>query len=176
MKKVLYQSPLGPLVLIATRGSLVYCNWDVSECLPKQLSIEKSGDCSEENMEDEILLRNVSTQLDEYFAGNRTDFEIPLDLRGTEFRKKVWRSLSNIKYGETLPYRTLAEKIGNPKAIRAVAQACGANPLAIILPCHRVIGANGNLGGYTGGVDKKIALLSLEKIKNLKTFDHNLVE
>jgi len=102
-------------------------------------------------------------ELNEYFAGKRTEFTVPLHLVGTDFQKKVWSELLKIPYGETISYKQLAERTGDPNASRAVANANGMNKIALIVPCHRVIGANGKLTGYAGGLERKEFLLSLEK-------------
>ena len=109
------------------------------------------------------LLDNCVKQLNEYFAGERKQFSLPLHLTGTEFQKKVWETLMTIPYGETISYKEESQRMGNEKAIRAVAQANGANPIPIIIPCHRVINADGSLGGFSSGTDKKQALLKLEQ-------------
>jgi methylated-DNA-[protein]-cysteine S-methyltransferase len=113
-------------------------------------------------------------QLEAYFAGELTDFDIELDLRGTEFQQRVWKALLTIPYGETRSYGEIAEQIGAPGAARAVGLANGHNPIAIVVPCHRVIGAGGSLTGYGGGLDRKRTLLELEKQRasvNLTLFD-----
>ncbi len=109
------------------------------------------------------LLENCIAQLNEYFAGKRRNFSLPLHLVGTDFQQKVWKTLMTIPYGTTICYKEEAQRAGNEKAIRAVAQANGANPIPIIIPCHRVINANGTLGGYSSGIDKKQFLLDLEQ-------------
>ncbi len=101
-------------------------------------------------------------QLREYFAGKRADFDLPLAPEGTEFQRSVWRNLQDIPYGETISYGELAKRVGNPKASRAVGAANGQNPIPIVIPCHRVIGANGKLTGFGGGLPTKEALLALE--------------
>lgn len=101
-------------------------------------------------------------QLREYFAGERTGFDLPLAAEGTHFRQQVWQALLGIAYGETCSYQDIAQLINNPKAVRAVGTANGANPIAVIVPCHRVIGANGQLTGYAGGLERKEWLLQLE--------------
>jgi methylated-DNA-[protein]-cysteine S-methyltransferase len=101
-------------------------------------------------------------QLREYFAGARTDFDLPLAPEGTEFQRSVWRRLQEIPYGETISYGELARRIGNPQASRAVGSANGSNPIPIVIPCHRVIGSNGKLTGFGGGLPVKEALLGLE--------------
>lgn len=102
-------------------------------------------------------------ELEQYFDGNRTSFDLPLRPEGTEFQMSVWRTLEKIAYGETWSYKEVAKKIRNPNAVRAVGTANGKNPLSIIVPCHRVIAADGGLGGYAGGLKRKIQLLDLEK-------------
>lgn len=106
-------------------------------------------------------------QLREYFAGKRADFDLPLAPEGTEFQRTVWRNLQDIPYGETISYGELAKRVGNPKASRAVGAANGQNPIPIVIPCHRVIGANGKLTGFGGGLPTKEVLLGLEA-KQLK--------
>lgn len=110
----------------------------------------------------EILLQ-ASSELKEYFAGKRKKFDVPLDLKGTPFQVKVWKELLKIPFGQTCSYRDIALKIRNPKAVRAVGGANGKNPVCIIVPCHRVIAADGSLGGYSGGLHIKRELLALEQ-------------
>lgn len=104
----------------------------------------------------------AGVQLLEYFEGKRTVFDMPFDIRGTEFQMSVWKSLVDIPYGQTLSYAQVAEKVQSPRAYRAVGSSCGANPLPIIIPCHRVLASNGGLGGYSGGLEIKRALLEHE--------------
>lgn len=115
-----------------------------------------------ENQENKIIRQTIK-QLDEYFRGKRKKFELPLNPKGTEFQKKVWLQLMNIPYGKTATYKDIATLIGNSNASRAVGNANNKNPIAIIIPCHRVIGSNNKLTGYAGGLDKKEKLLNLEK-------------
>lgn len=110
------------------------------------------------------LIRRAFIQLNEYFAGERQVFDLPLNPQGTEFQKKVWKALQGIPLGETRSYKQIAEAVGNPKACRAVGMANNRNPIAIIIPCHRVVGASGKLVGYAGGLDIKQKLLALENI------------
>jgi methylated-DNA-[protein]-cysteine S-methyltransferase len=112
--------------------------------------------------EDPAFFLEVTRQLQEYFAGALREFEIPLFMEGTDFQRRVWKNLQKIPYGETISYGELANRIGNPKAVRAVGAANGQNPLPIIVPCHRVIGSNGSLTGFGGGLEKKRKLLDLE--------------
>lgn len=120
---------------------------------------------------DDPYLFGVFNQLREYFAGERDTFEVPLDLEGTDFQKKVWLELQKIPYGKTITYKTLSERLGDAKAIRAVGKANGQNPVAIIIPCHRVIGADGGLVGYAYGIDIKEKLLQLEGVLDPNLFD-----
>ncbi|HEU5137405.1 MAG TPA: methylated-DNA--[protein]-cysteine S-methyltransferase, partial [Steroidobacteraceae bacterium] len=108
------------------------------------------------------LLVETARQLREYFAGSRRAFDVPLEFRGTDFQRRAWSALLTIPYGETRTYGQMAEQIGNPAAVRAVGAANGRNPISIIAPCHRVIGMNGDLTGFGGGLDAKAHLLSLE--------------
>lgn len=126
------------------------------------LGVRKEQESAEDKENNPVVQQTIK-ELEEYFAGNRKVFTVPLDLRGTEFQKKVWEALREIPYGETRSYKEIAEKIGNPKASRAVGMANHRNPIGIVVPCHRVVGANGKLTGYAGGIPMKQALLELEK-------------
>lgn len=112
------------------------------------------------------LLTEAKQQLEQYFAGKRTDFELPLAPKGTEFQIKVWQALLTVPYGETCSYLDIAQTLGDHKAVRAVGAANGKNPLSIVVPCHRVIGKNGKLTGYAGGLSRKAWLLQLESGQN----------
>lgn len=125
------------------------------------LHIFGNKECYAEN--ESPLLQEAKKQLEEYFAGNRREFDLPISLHGTDFQQKVWNALRAIPYGTTLSYGEVAAKIGNPKASRAVGGANNKNPIMIIVPCHRVIGANGSLVGFGGGLSAKEYLLALEK-------------
>jgi methylated-DNA-[protein]-cysteine S-methyltransferase len=150
-----YDSPVGLLSLVATDRALVALVWRVEghSRAGFENAIEQPG---------HPLLRETARQLREYFAGSRRVFELPLEFRGTEFQRRAWSALLTIPYGETRTYRQMAEQIGNPTAVRAVGAANGRNPISIIAPCHRVIGMNGDLTGFGGGLDAKAYLLSLE--------------
>ena len=110
---------------------------------------------------DQVLL-SAKEQLEEYFAGKRKNFDMPIGLGGTDFQRKVWMEVAKIPFGQTTTYMKLSQKLGNPAAIRAVGAAIGANPILVILPCHRILGSDGSLTGYAGGLDRKKALLELE--------------
>ncbi len=116
-----------------------------------------------ERVDDDPVLVEARRQLESYFAGERTDFDLALQPEGTAFQRQVWAALVEIPYGQTISYGELARRIGNPQASRAVGLANGRNPIAVIVPCHRVIGANGSLTGYGGGLGRKQVLLSLEQ-------------
>ena len=120
---------------------------------------------------DDPFMFNVFTQLEEYFKGERKKFNIPLDIKGTIFQKKVWNELNKIPYGKIVSYKKIAEKIGNKKALRAVGRANSQNPICIVIPCHRVINANGNLGGYSAGLLVKERLLELEGSLSMELFE-----
>jgi len=113
---------------------------------------------------------NVYLQLQEYFNRERKDFDLPLEIVGTNFQKKVWNELLNITFGHTISYKTLAIRLGDEQVIRAAANANGANPLPIVIPCHRVIGSDGSMVGYGGGIQIKEKLLTLEGSRNLELF------
>jgi methylated-DNA-[protein]-cysteine S-methyltransferase len=149
-------SPVGTLKLVAHDHALVAVMWDNEDHKRVRLA---------ELIEDHqhpMLLR-VKKQLEQYFAGQRQQFDLPLDFQGTDFQQQVWQTLLTIPYGETRSYKEIAVQIGNEKAVRAVGAANGRNPISIIAPCHRVIGSSGALVGFAGGLDKKQILLSLEQ-------------
>ena len=158
-----YASPCGELILGSFEGKLCLCDWMLEK---RRASIDKRiqkalGADYEEGVSD--VIREAIRQLDEYFARQRRTFDIPLVFTGTDFQNSVWQELMNIPYGKTLSYGELAKKLGNPKAVRAVAAANGANPISIFVPCHRVIGGNHKLVGSGGGLEAKKGLLDLER-------------
>lgn len=126
-----------------------------------EVSFKSEGDPV--TWEETPLLKKAYQQLQEYFEGNRKNFDLPIDMGGTQFQQKTWQALLKIPYGETWTYKQVAIAAGNEKASRAVGNANNKNHIAIIIPCHRVIGSNGNLVGYAGGLDKKEYLLELEQ-------------
>jgi len=148
-------SPVGQLKLVANEHALVAILWDNEN--PKRVRLAELI----EEVSHPILL-NTQQQLIEYFSGQRKVFDIPLDFEGTDFQKKVWSALLTIPYGETRSYKQIAQQLGHEKAVRAVGAANGKNPISIIAPCHRVIGAGGALVGFAGCLDKKEILLRLE--------------
>ena len=144
----IYHAPVGELVITYQDGAVIALKRADATALPEDAP--------------KALTEAVCRQLDEYFAGTRTTFDFPLRLQGTPFQEKVWAALRDIPYGETRSYQQIAQAIGQPKACRAVGMANHRNPIYIVVPCHRVVGANGALTGYGGGLDMKKALLELE--------------
>jgi AraC family transcriptional regulator of adaptative response/methylated-DNA-[protein]-cysteine methyltransferase len=157
------ESPVGPLLVGVTARELVLLEFVDRRLLPAQIArVAKALDCVFAPGETP-LLGKVRRQLDEYFAGRRTHFDVPLTMTGTPFQVSVWNALLAIPSGETRSYKAVAEAIGRPEAVRAVAKANGDNRIAIVIPCHRVIGADGKLVGYGGGLWRKQRLLDLER-------------
>ena len=151
-------TPVGQLKLVANETALVAVLWQNEN--PKRVRLEELLE-----QHDHPILCEAQQQLAEYFAGTRQQFDLPLDFDGTYFQKQVWQALLQIPYGETRSYKQIAEQLGNPKAVRAVGAASGKNPISIIAPCHRVIGASGKLVGFAGGLDNKQILLKLEQLE-----------
>ena len=150
-------SPVGVLKLVANDISLIAVLWENET--PNRVRLAELI----ENKQHPILLE-TQKQLSEYFEGQRKIFDLPLDFEGTEFQQKVWQALLTIPFGETRSYKDIAEQIGNVKAVRAVGAANGKNPISIIAPCHRVVGANGKLVGFAGGLENKDILLKIENM------------
>lgn len=149
------QTPLGGLTLAATDQGLFGAWFDEQSYRPDMDGWVSAAD--------DPVLQRAAHQVGEYFAGARKAFDLPLDLsRGTPFQQQVWRSLVQVPYGSTTSYAVLAAQLGRPRAVRAVGAAIGRNPMCVILPCHRVLGADGSLTGYAGGLDRKRRLLALE--------------
>lgn len=166
MKKIVsfqyYDSPCGKIILASTDGNLCLCDWAEKPCAERnirRLARMMKADFKEEGSN---VLRQAEAQLDEYFAGERRVFDLPIHPVGTDFQKKVWGALLEIPYGETRTYKEIAQRVDNLKGIRAVAQAIGANGLCIVVPCHRVIGSDRSLTGFAGGLDAKRTLLRIE--------------
>ncbi|KYN81124.1 cysteine methyltransferase [Vibrio cidicii] len=146
-------SPLGEMTLQANDEGILGIWFTTQTTLPDDLGQENAN---------HSVLSLALTQLDEYFSGKRTQFDLPIAAKGTAFQMQVWQALTTIPYGETWSYQELANAIGNPKAVRAVGLANGKNPVSIVVPCHRVIGKNGKLTGYAGGIERKRWLLEKE--------------
>lgn len=158
-----YVSPCGDLLIGDCDGRICMCDWladkrhdSVYSRLSGRLKVKPTRGSTP-------LLERAVRELDEYFSWRRTEFDLPVMLVGTEFQKTVWEALAGIPYGVTESYGALAVRIGRPSSVRAVANAVGANPISIIVPCHRVIGSDGSLTGYAGGLAAKRRLLALEK-------------
>ncbi|MCL6235516.1 methylated-DNA--[protein]-cysteine S-methyltransferase [Acinetobacter sp. ANC 5579] len=151
-------SPVGQLKLVAHETALVAVLWENEN--PNRVRLAALV----EDLQHPILLKTAQ-QLNEYFAGKRQQFDLPLDFEGTAFQQQVWQALLTIPFGETRSYKQIAEQIGNVNAVRAVGAANGKNPISIIAPCHRVVGANGKLVGFAGGLENKEILLKIEKLQ-----------
>lgn len=149
-------SPVGELTLVANESALAAILWENDKPTRVRLGPMRA-------IENTPILNEAEQQLNEYFAGTRTRFELALDFVGTEFQRKVWAALLTIPFGETRSYSDIALQIGNANAVRAVGAANGKNPISIVAPCHRVIGKTGDLTGFAGGVETKRILLDLER-------------
>ncbi len=149
-------SPIGQLYLVASPKGLRSVGWK-KQAVPLKKSLNRFSSQEE-------ILDKARIQLTEYFGGKRRQFEIPFDLEGTSFQKQVWKGLFEIPFGKTVSYKDIAKRIKNPKAVRAVGSANGKNPVCVMIPCHRVIAADGSIGGYSGGLSIKQKLLKLEGI------------
>lgn len=152
-------SPIGPLTLAGQGNTLTHL------VMLDQAHAPSRADW----LRDDSAFPDVVEQINAYFAGELTEFHVTCQLRGTDFQRRVWNALMTIPYGQTRSYGQLASQIGAPKASRAVGLANGRNPIAIIVPCHRVIGSNGSMTGYGGGIDRKKALLNLERPEHQAT-------
>lgn len=157
MWKAKITSPVGELLAVASEESLCGLYWPaaVTSCLDATSTLVSHHELP--------IFANLKTQLDEYFLGDLRKFDLDLAPAGTEFQREAWAALLKIPYGETRSYSEQAATIGRPKAVRAIGAANGRNPISIVVPCHRVVGKNGSLTGFAGGVDVKQRLLDLEK-------------
>ena len=145
--EAIINSPIGNLLIIEQGNQLAQVTFTEKDIIP---------------MPANELLTSTKKQLDEYFAGQRQEFTLAIKPKGTDFQQKVWQELLLIPYGTTVSYQEVANRLGDPKSIRAAARANGQNPIAIIIPCHRVIGTHGEMTGYAGGIQRKKDLLTLE--------------
>lgn len=158
----IYKSPVGELILGSFNEKLVLCDWryrKMRKAIDKRITEGLNAEMEEG---DSAIIKNAIDELEAYFAGRLKQFETPIQLVGTDFQKSVWNELIKIPYGKTISYLGLAQKLNNEGAIRAVASANGANALSIFIPCHRVVGSDGSLTGYAGGLPAKKKLLQLE--------------
>ena len=151
-----YDSPQGPMLLVATDDGLCGVYFDGQKYFPD--SNEGKRDARH------APLRQAKLELKEYFAGRRKRFQVALDPQGTPFQRSIWKAISKVGFGETISYAELARRAGHPGSARAAGAATGRNPIGIIVPCHRIMGSDGTLTGYAGGLDRKRALLALEGI------------
>ena len=140
--------PCGHLKLTEENGFITACDWTEEAPFPAETA----------------LLKKAEKELEEYFKGKRKTFDLPVQPKGTAFEKDVWSVLEKIPYGHLMTYGEIAKEIGRPKASRAVGNACGKNPVCVIIPCHRVVGSNGSLTGYAGGIGRKVKLLEHEGV------------
>ncbi len=154
MRALWFDTPLGPMVALGDSHALSGLHFGGAKHLPDVKDCEDGRDC--------LLLRRARLQVEEYFAGRRSRFDLPLAQTGTDLQSAVWETLSGIALGSTISYLELAHRVNRPLAVRAVAQAVGRNPWTLIRPCHRVIGSDGSLTGFAGGLERKSALLALE--------------
>lgn len=158
-----YKSPVGEMILGDYQGQLCLADWrfrKMRTAIDQRLQIGLNADYIENHTD---LHENVIAEFESYFTGNLSEFNTPLLVVGTEFQKQVWAALQKVPFGETLSYLELSKSLSNEKAIRAVASANGANAISIIVPCHRIVGTNGDLVGYAGRLASKRLLLQLEK-------------
>ncbi len=153
------ETPIGAVLLAGLAGQLHYIGFPNG---PKAMAPEPGWQPADAAAVSQPPFIQAKSQLEEYFAGQRQEFDLPLAPKGTEFQLAVWQALRQIPYGATCTYRDIAQEVGNVKAVRAVGAANGRNPLPIVVPCHRVIGSNGKLTGFGGGLDTKAFLLGLE--------------
>ena len=151
-----YQSPYGPMLLVATDQGLAGAFFRGQKHFPKQASDWKRD-------ARHPVLRQAKRELAEYFAGKRRRFSVRLTPEGTPFQRSIWRAIASVGFGQTIAYTDLAERAGRPGCARAAGAATGRNPLCVVVPCHRIVGARGALTGYAGGLGKKRALLALER-------------
>lgn len=168
MEKILiqsYKSPVGELILGVFQNQLCLCDWKyrkMREAIDQRIKKGLQAEMEEGN---HPILDQAKKQLEEYFDGKRRDFNLPILPVGTEFQQRVWKALQGIPFGKTNSYLELSQQLGDLNAIRAVASANGANAISIIIPCHRIIGSDGALVGYAGGIEAKKKLLQLEGVK-----------
>ncbi len=157
-----HKTPYGELKIASYEGKLCMCDWryrKMRDAIDQRVSKLLNAEFVEKNSK---IIEETKTQLQEYFAKERREFDIPLILAGSDFQKKIWEELLKIPYGETETYLGLTERLGDPNAIRAVAAANGANAISVFVPCHRIVGSDGKMTGYAGGINTKRKLLELE--------------
>ncbi len=157
-----HKTPIGELVIASYEGKICILDFRYRKKRNTVDNRVKKGLNADFTEKEDTVIRETKKQIDDYLLGKRKVFDIPFLVVGTDFQKKVWRALMNVPYGKTASYLELAKSIGNPKAVRAVASANGANAIALVIPCHRIIETGGGLGGYGGGLSVKKKLLKIE--------------
>lgn len=167
LKSKIVDTPIGPLIVVANEKSVLLVENVDSQHLNRELEslTQVYSKSIIEDDKDSKPLTSIESELKAYFSGELMEFQtsIDIDSLGTEFQRAVWMEINKIPYGKTSTYSELAKRIGKPSSYRAVANACGRNPITVVIPCHRVLASGGGMGGYTGGVDKKVRLLDLER-------------
>ena len=171
MSILIQASPLGPLTLVSCEGQLVGCYFATSDFSQRQ-----RAEYVEDSAANDLVLRAACQELEAYFARSLTQFTIPVAPRGTEFQRSVWQALLDIPFGKTVSYAFVAKQVGKPTALRAIGAAIGKNPLGILIPCHRVIGAYGALTGFAGGLSRKRYLLAHEQVHLIDRIDSGSVK
>jgi methylated-DNA-[protein]-cysteine S-methyltransferase len=171
MSILIRTSPLGPLTLVSCEGQLVGCYFATSDFSRRQ----RAGHAEDSDAND-IVLRAARFELEAYFAHRLTQFTIPVAPPGTEFQRSVWQALLDIPFGKTVSYAFIAKQVGKPTALRAIGAAIGKNPLSIVIPCHRVIGAHGALTGFAGGLSRKRYLLAHEQVNLIDRIDSGSIK
>ncbi len=162
-------SPIGVLTIAASDAGLRFVMWEVdARSMPSPSESEAESERARIGSQREAILQTATTQLDEYFRGERTDFDVPLDPQGTPFQQSAWAALRAIPYGSTVTYGHQARMLGDVRKSRAVGAANGKNPIGIVVPCHRVVGADGSLTGFAGGLAAKAWLLDHEQAVNAR--------
>lgn len=169
LRALRFMSPLGEVLLVSAGDRLRGLYFAGQKDEPDQAALARLGVC-EQARADGVLAR-ARDEIGAYFEGRRGRFDVPLELVGTPFQREVWQALLEIPFGETSTYGAIARRCGRPRAVRAVGAAVGRNPVSIIVPCHRVLGSDGSLTGYAGGLPRKRALLTLEGVPSLDLFD-----
>lgn len=157
-----FETPLGPMFAIATDGKITRLDFTNAKYAPR------IADDAKEDPADPLLAK-CATQIQEYFSGKRDTFDLPVAAQGTEFQERVWREIAKVRFGKTITYSELAKRAGAEGSARAAGAATGRNPIAVAIPCHRIVGADGSLTGYAGGLDRKTRLLEIEGVlKNVQ--------
>lgn len=162
-----FESPLGRILAVARDGCLTGLYFDGQKDYPDGFAAAGAETADSADPASRAVLACACRQIDEYFAGVRRDFDLPLALQGTPFQRLVWQALLAIPYGVTTSYAAIARDIRRPAAVRAVGAAVGRNPVSVIVPCHRVLGSNGSLTGYAGGLWRKVRLLAIEEVQGV---------